>query len=328
MKNRILLFLKGVAMGAADVVPGVSGGTIAFISGIYEELLSSIKSLDLQAIKLLTGFKIAAFWRKINGNFLAILFAGIIFSILSLSRIVLYLLENQPILLWSFFFGLIVASVILVANQVTKWSILPVIALILGTAIAYYISGIGSIADESASLFYIFLCGAIAICAMILPGISGSFILILMGAYQLVFGTIKNFIDSLLAIELAEAFNHFKIILIFIVGCLFGLTSFSRLLSWLFKNHHNTTVALLIGFLIGSLNKVWPWKETMEYYTDRHGVEKPLLQNNVLPHTYTEINNEPSQLVWSIALAIFGFMCVYSLELFSKRKEKSEMASS
>ena len=315
-------------MGAADVVPGVSGGTIAFISGIYEELLNSIKSVDLEALKLLSSFKIAAFWKKINGNFLAVLFSGIIFSILSLSRIVLYLLEHEPILLWSFFFGLIVASVILVANQVTKWAAIPIIALIIGTLIAYYISGIGTIADENASLLYVFVCGAVAICAMILPGISGSFILILMGAYQLVFGTIKSFLDSLLAIQLAEAFNHFKILIVFVIGCLFGLTSFSRLLSWLFKHHHNTIVALLIGFLIGSLNKVWPWKETLQFYTDRHGVEKPLLQQNVLPNTYTELTNEPSQFVWAVILAFFGFMCVYSLEIYSKRKEREKATSS
>lgn len=312
-------------MGAADVVPGVSGGTIAFISGIYEELLNSIKSVDLEALKLLSKFRIAAFWQKINGNFLAVLFAGIIFSILSLSRIVLFLLKEQPILLWSFFFGLIIASVFLVANQVSKWGIPSIIALIIGAVAAYYISGLGSIADESASLLYIFLCGAVAICAMILPGISGSFILILLGAYQLIFGTIKNFTDSLFAAQIAETLNHFKVLVIFIVGCLFGLISFSRLLSWLFKHHHNTVVALLIGFLIGSLNKVWPWKETLEFYTDRHGVEKPLLQQNVLPSTYSQITSEPSMVVWAVVLAIVGFMCVYSLEIFSKRKESSEM---
>lgn len=323
MKNKLILFLKGIAMGAADVVPGVSGGTIAFISGIYEELLSSIKSVDLQALKLVTSFKLKEFWQKINGQFLIILFAGIAFSILSLSRVVLYLLENQPILLWSFFFGLIVASVLLVAKQITKWSLLPILALIIGTAMAYYISSIGSIADENASLLYVFICGAVAICAMILPGISGSFILILMGAYQLIFGTIKELIDSLVASDFAAFFNHLKLILIFIVGCLFGLISFSRLLSWLFKHYHNTTVALLIGFLIGSLNKVWPWKETMEYYVDRHGVSKPLLQENVLPNTFTEVTNQPSQLIWALLLALVGFFCVYSLELFSKKKEET-----
>jgi len=323
MKNKLILFFKGIAMGAADVVPGVSGGTIAFISGIYEELLSSIKSVDLEALKLLTSFKFKAFWQKINGNFLIVLFAGIAFSILSLSRLVLYLLENQPILLWSFFFGLIVASVFLVAKQISKWSALPVLALVIGTAIAYYISSIGSVADENASLLYVFICGAVAICAMILPGISGSFILILMGAYQLIFGTIKELLDSLVASNFAAFFNHLKLILVFIVGCLFGLISFSRLLSWLFKNYHNTTVALLIGFLIGSLNKVWPWKETIDYYVDRHGVSKPLLQENVLPTTFSEINNQPSQIVWALLLAIVGFFCVYSLELFSKKKEET-----
>lgn len=320
MKNRILLFFKGVAMGAADVVPGVSGGTIAFISGIYEELLNSIKSVDLEALKLLLKGRFADFWAKINGTFLAVLFGGIAVSIVSLSRIVLYLLEHQPILLWSFFFGLIIASIFLVAKEIKAWGVLPIISLVVGAAIAYYITSIGTIADENTSLFYVFICGAVAICAMILPGISGSFILILMGAYQLIFGSIQKTIDGLVASDIGEAFNHFKLILIFIVGCLFGLLSFSRVLSWLFKHHHDTTVALLIGFLFGSLNKIWPWKETITTYTDRHGVVKPLLQENVLPFTYTEITGEPSQLVWAVILAILGFFCVYSLELFSSRK--------
>ena len=324
MKNRILLFLKGVAMGAADVVPGVSGGTIAFISGIYEELLNSIKSVDLEALKLLFKGNLISFWKKINGNFLAVLFGGIAISIVSLSRIVLYLLEHQPIMLWSFFFGLIIASIFLVAKVIKNWGVLPIIALIIGSAIAYYITSIGSIADENTSLFYVFICGAVAICAMILPGISGSFILILMGAYQLIFGSIQKLIDSLVSSSFSEAFNHLKLILIFIVGCLFGLLSFSRVLSWLFKHYHDTTVALLIGFLFGSLNKIWPWKETLTTFTNRHGDVKPLLQQNISPFQYTEITGEPSNLMWAVILAVMGFLCVYSLELFSTRKATVE----
>ncbi|MEM1137192.1 MAG: DUF368 domain-containing protein, partial [Bacteroidota bacterium] len=178
-------------------------------------------------------------------------------------------------------------------------------------------------ADENASLLYIFICGSIAICAMILPGISGSFILILMGAYQLVFGSVKNLIDSILSGSFAEVFNHLKLILVFIIGCLFGLLSFSRLLSWLFKYHHDTTVALLIGFLVGSLNKIWPWKETLDTYTDRHGVVKPLLQKNILPNQFSEVVGEPSLAVWAFILAVIGFSCVYSLEFISAKKNKS-----
>ncbi|WP_245576479.1 DUF368 domain-containing protein [Flexithrix dorotheae] len=326
MKNRIFLFLKGVAMGAADVVPGVSGGTIAFISGIYEELLASIKSVDLEAIKLLFSFKLKAFWEKINGKFLAVLFLGIGLSIVSLSRLVLFLLQNHPILIWSFFFGLIIASVFLVASQIKKWSALAVVFLIIGTIVAWYISSISTIADEDSGMAYVFMCGAIAICAMILPGISGSFILILLGAYQLVFGSIKQLIDALVAVDTAEILANLKIIAAFGVGCLVGLISFSHLLTWLFKKYHDIIVATLIGFLLGSLNKVWPWKETVTTYFDRHGVEKPLGQVNVSPFLFEEITGNEAFLLGAIVLAVLGFFSVYSIELISKRKGKVETA--
>ena len=324
MKNRIFLYLKGLAMGSADVVPGVSGGTIAFITGIYEELLFSIKSVDLEAAKLLFSFKLKDFWQKINGSFLVTLLLGIATAIISLSRLVLYLLENQPILLWSFFFGLIVASVIIVGKQIRKWSVVAVVFLAVGTAIAWYISSMSQVALDEPGALYVFMCGAVAICAMILPGISGSFILILLGAYQLVFGALQNIVDGLAGGGLAAIGGDLRIIGAFGVGCIAGLLSFARLLSWMFLKYHDAVVALLIGFLVGSLNKVWPWKHTVETYTDRHGVVKPLLQKNVSPFSFTEFTGEESLLIMAIVLAIVGFASVYSLEWFSTKTDLKE----
>jgi len=324
MKEKILLYLKGLGMGAADVVPGVSGGTIAFITGIYEELLDSIKSVDIDALKKLLKFDLKGFWSHINGNFLLVLFLGIGTALISLSRLVLYLLENHPEMLWSFFFGLIIASAILVGKQVRQWGARPIVGLIIGTAVAYWITTLGALGDQYSGVIYVFFCGAIAICAMILPGISGSFILILLGAYEYVFGTLQKLIDALASANMGDILEHAKIIGAFIVGCVFGLLSFSRLLSWLFSKFHDFIVAMLIGFLIGSLNKVWPWKETVETFVDRHSVEKPLVQENISPTVYTEITGQPDYMVECILLAIGGFVLVYGIEIISKKSLKNQ----
>ncbi len=308
MKAKIILFLKGLAMGAADVVPGVSGGTIAFISGIYEELLTTIKSLDVEAIRLFLSGKWGAFWHKINGGFLFTLLAGIGTAIASMAKLILYLLDNQPVLIWSFFFGLVVASAVLVAKQVNRWTVGVWLAFVIGAVGAYFITGITTIADESTNPFYLFVCGAVAICAMILPGISGSFILLLMGAYHLVIGAVKGLVESLLHFDMAALFGQLKIVLIFGAGCIVGITTFSRVLSWLFKHYHDVVVALLIGFLLGSLRKVWPWKEVLEQ------VEKFKIDTNVLPARYAEVSGQDPQLFWAVLLAIVGFSMVYGLE--------------
>jgi len=321
--NKVFLYLKGLGMGAADVVPGVSGGTIAFITGIYEELLNSIKSVDLEAFKLLFAFKWKAFWQKINGGFLLVLLAGIATSILTLSRLVLYLLEHYPILLWSFFFGLIIASVLLVGKQVKNWGIAAVVALAVGTAIAWYISGMEQLATESPGPLYALLCGSIAICAMILPGISGSFILILLGAYQFIFGALQNVVDGLLKGGEKPFMGDLQVVAAFIFGCVVGLLSFARLLSWTYKKYHDVMVAVLIGFLVGSLRKVWPWKETMSSYVDRHGVEKPLLQENITPFRFEDLTGSDAMLLMAVVLAVVGFFSVYGLEMFASKKGTS-----
>jgi len=306
-KDYSIVTLKGIAMGAADVIPGVSGGTIAFISGIYEELINSIKSINLVAIKLLITGKFAEFWKAINGTFLLSLVTGIAISIISLANGLKYLLDHYPILVWSFFFGLVVASTIYVARTITKWNFGTVASGIAGIIIAYIITVITP-AEANTTYWFIFLSGAIAICAMILPGISGSFILVLLGMYKFILEAVGNF-------ELAIIFT-------FLAGAAVGIISFSNVLSWLLKKYHNPTIALLSGFMVGSLNKVWPWKEVVETFTDRHGEIKPLIEENILPGTYEQITGNQSFFVGAIALAIFGFMLIFVIENIANRLKK------
>lgn len=296
------MFAKGVGMGAADVVPGVSGGTIAFITGIYEELLGSIRSVNGEAVRLLLRFNLAGFWKHINGTFLLVLISGILFSIASLSRLILFLLEHYPELLWSFFFGLIVASAVVVSKKITRWNIAVVLAGLLGAAVAYYVT-VATPTQTPEAYWFIFLSGAIAICAMILPGISGSFLLVLLAKYEFILNSVKEL--------------RVDIIAVFGVGCVTGILIFSHVLNWMLKHYHNITVALLTGFMVGSLNKVWPWKITLETYTDRHGEVKPLVQENVLPGSYEVLTGQESYLVYGIALAIFGFLLVYLIDRFT-----------
>jgi putative membrane protein len=301
MKKYLMLVLKGMGMGAADVIPGVSGGTIAFITGIYEELINSIKSINLNTLKLLFSKGFISFWKAINGNFLLSIIKGIGISVLSLAKLLKYILENYPELIWSFFFGLIVASAIYVAKQIRVWNIGTIISLFAGIIVAYIITEITP-AETTNAWWFVFLSGAIAICAMILPGISGSFILLLMGKYAYIIGAVSDL--------------KIGILLIFLSGALIGIISFSNLLSWMLKKYHHQTIATLAGFMVGSLNKVWPWKNTIETFTDRHGIIKPLVQQNVLPGDY--IGNP--YLFMAIVLAIIGFVLIFVVERFANDK--------
>ncbi len=303
IKDYLVIGLKGMAMGAADVVPGVSGGTIAFISGIYEELLGSISNVNLGLFKTLKqdGFKAA--WTQLNGNFLASLFIGIFVSIVSLAKAIKYLLENEPVLLWSFFFGLVLASIIYIAKQITKWNVISFVVLILGAFLAYYITTLNPLVSENSSPIFMFIAGAIAICAMILPGISGSFILVLLGAYKPVLNALNN--------------KDFKTILIFMAGAVVGLLTFSRVLKWLFKHYKNLTLAALTGFIIGSLNKIWPWKETLTWRTNSHGVEVPFNQQSVSPFSF----DGDAQLTMAIVLAVIGFAIILGMERLAIQKK-------
>ena len=296
VKDNVFLFLKGMGMGAADVVPGVSGGTIAFISGIYQELLDSIASVNLNALKVLRKEGIKAAWKAINGNFLIILLSGMLVSVLSLAKLISEGLSEYPVYVWSFFFGLILASIPFIGKQIKKWNITTVFALIAGAAIVYFVTTMPSMGDNDSKLF-IFLAGCIAICAMILPGISGSFILLLLGAYQ----TVMQAIDE----------KDLVLLGVLALGCVVGLLVFSRLLSWLFKTYRDATLAVLTGFLIGSLNKVWPWKEVTKSITIKDKTHI-LAEKNLAP--------DMDQLGIAIACAAVGFILIFLLERIAANK--------
>lgn len=317
-------------MGAADAVPGVSGGTIAFISGIYEELISTISNINFSLLRTFKKEGFFAFWKQLNGNFLIALLTGIIISFVSFMRLAKYLIEYHPVLIWSFFFGLIIASIYFVARQIKKWQLSTIIGLILGTIVAFYISTLPSSAGSTDPIFLTFA-GAIAICAMILPGISGSFILLVLGAYKTLSDAVHDF--------------DFKKLGLFVLGAVIGLLSFSRFLKWLFKNYHNLTLAILTGFILGSLNKVWPWKQTLNILSKESGKViqlsdisnfgtlslyqksidnfesfKTVTEKSISPSLYSELNNgiDP-QILTSILLMLAGFLTIFILEKFGNK---------
>lgn len=290
LKDYALLVLKGMGMGAADVVPGVSGGTIAFIVGIYDELINSIKSISGQSLKLLFTGKFAAFWRMINGGFLFSILLGIGISVFSLAKVITWLLVEHPVLVWSFFFGLVLASTWFVAKDIKGWNWKTVSGFVAGAVLAYYIT-VATPAKTPEYLWFVFLCGAIAICAMILPGISGSFILVLLGKYFFIMDAVKTL--------------DLTVIAVFGAGALIGITSFSRVLSYALKHVRNITLAVLSGFMLGSLNKVWPWKEMLTRTVDGHDL---VMESNILPNAY---------IVEAVVLMLAGFFLVYFLEKLS-----------
>lgn len=335
VRDYLTISLKGMAMGAADVVPGVSGGTIALITGIYKELIGSFSKINLGLFKILRKEGIVAAFKSVNGPFLIALVSGIAISIFSLAKLFHYLIEHQPVLVWSFFFGLIIASVWLVGKRVESWNKATVGLLILGTLISFGITII-SPANGPDTLVYLFLSGMLAFIAMILPGISGSFILLLLGAYQLVLGKVSSLLDALHPFDMGLLLNNGIALGVFAIGGVIGLLSFSRVLKWMFDKYEANTLALLTGFLIGSLNKVWPWKSTTEVYVKHAGEAKesvvPMVQHNVLPNESYRIISEAEtqlgmlvkepQLGYAILLAIFGFLLIYLLEYFSAKYQK------
>jgi putative membrane protein len=302
LKHYFLIVLKGAGMGAADVVPGVSGGTIAFITGIYEELIHSIKSIDMAAVKLFFTGKWTSFWKHINGNFLLSVFAGIFIAVVSLAHLLEHLLETHPIIIWSFFFGLILISSWVVARRIKQWNYSKVVALVAGVAIAFYITSVTP-AETTDAAWFIILSGVLASCAMILPGISGSFILLLLGKYAFALSAVNE-------VDLGALF-------LLGAGAVIGLLSLSRVLSWLFNKYHDGTVAILAGFMIGSLNKIWPWKETVETVIIE-GVEKPLVEKNILP----ALNQPDDQIPAAIAMMLLGIGLILLFELAFSKKEK------
>ena len=333
LKDYMLITAKGMAMGAADVVPGVSGGTIALIAGIYQELISTLTAFNIGFLKTLKQKGFQAAFNSINGKFLVALLIGIAFSILSLAKIFHYLINHEPVLVWAFFFGLIVASVWLIGNRVTQWNTGNAIALIIGTVISFAITVL-SPAQGPDTYWYLFLSGMLAFIAMILPGISGSFILLLLGAYHLTLEKVSTTIDALKVMDFTIILTNGIALGIFAIGGAIGLLSFSRVLKWMFEKYENRTLALLTGFLIGSLNKVWPWKETLSTFTKHAGEPNesiiPVVQRNVLPNSdFTILSDndlllglteKSPQLGAAIGLFIFGFLLIFVLERVSAKK--------
>ncbi|MQY79926.1 MAG: DUF368 domain-containing protein [Bacteroidetes bacterium] len=310
MKEYIALFLKGIGIGAANVIPGVSGGTIALITGIFEKLIHSIKSFDIKAIKLLFAGKLREFSKHVNLNFLITVFLGVIFSILTLARILSYLFEHYPVYIWAYFFGLILASVYFVGKTIDKVNIPVAATFIVGTGIAIFISILNP-ATENGAIYYLFICGIVAVCSMILPGLSGSFVLILMGNYKLVFIYAVNNFDL-------------KILVPVVLGAGFGLLAFSHLLSWIFQKFKNETIALLTGFILGSLSILWPWKKEV-FLTGEAG--NLLLKKNgdMIIQGYEKYFPESfnQEVVIAIFLLIIGILSIWLIEKFAQGKEKN-----
>tara|TARA_B100000927_G_scaffold36015_1_gene25862 strand:- start:63 stop:965 length:903 start_codon:yes stop_codon:yes gene_type:complete len=290
MKFKIDLYLKGVFMGIAEIIPGVSGGTIAFITGIYEELINSIKSVDGNSIKLLLSLKFSLFWKQINGTFLLTLLMGMLTSILALSRVIVFLIDQHPFKIWGFFFGLIIASAIVIFYQVKTLNSKVVVSTLIGLMVSSYIALEAPSSTPNSNLF-IFISGAIAISAMILPGISGSFILVFLSKYEFILSSLNNF--------------DVAVISIFIGGCVVGLVTFSRVFSYLFKKYNDIVISVLIGFLLGSLFKIWPFYKVLEY----NASNEPVYTNPVLPS-----QGQESELIYFIVFSIIGFTSMWLLE--------------
>jgi len=303
LKKASVLSLKGLCMGSADVIPGVSGGTIALITGIYEDLILALKSIDVNWVKKILNLDLKGALAHVHVRFLLTLFVGIGTAIISLARLMNYLLHHYPVFTWSLFFGLIAASILVVSRRVRNWSGRTGISFVAGTIIAAYIVNLIPVATPDA-LWFIFLCGVIAICAMILPGISGAFILLILGKYEFITATLKNPFLS----------QHLVIIVVFCLGCLIGLLSFSRLLSYVLNKFHRLTMAFLTGLMVGSMPKIWPWKELLETKIIR-GKTHVIWGSNMMPET---INTE---VLIALGLAILGFIIVLIIERLAREKK-------
>ncbi|PWQ96797.1 DUF368 domain-containing protein [Leucothrix arctica] len=300
MNENISNFIKGLAMGAANVIPGVSGGTVALVTGIYERLINALKSCDLNALKLLFSRNFKGAWKHVDGAFLSSILGGVVVSIVSLAKVLEYLLDNYEVLTMAFFFGLIAVSVISVGRTVKKWGASALIALVLGTILAVSVAMLAP-AGENANAGYLFLCGVIAICSMILPGLSGSFVLIILGNYALVLGAIGRF-DMAILLPMA-------------LGCGLGLLAFAHLLGWVYDKFHDQTVALMTGFIVGSLAIVWPWKNTLTEIVTREGKDDKVITTGY--EWFTPMLNESSTLM-ALGLMVVGGLMIWGMEKVSK----------
>ncbi len=306
LKEAALLSLKGLCMGTADIIPGVSGGTMALITGIYQQLLQAIKSADLKMVTRVLNLDIKSALANLHLRFLLALFLGIGVAILSLARLVNYLLHAHPVYIWSLFFGLIAASVIVVGRYVARWSPTAVACFICGALLAWLIvNAVPVSTPESAG--FIFFSGLVAICAMILPGISGAFILLILGKYEFITGCLKNPFGA----------DNFMTIMVFCAGCMVGLMGFARVLNALLDRWYNFTIAFLTGLMAGSLPRIWPWKEVVETRIIR-GKEHVIQVRNILP------DGIDSALFLALGLAVVGFAIVIWLERVAAAEGKPD----
>ncbi len=319
----ILLFIKGAAMGAANVIPGVSGGTIAFITGIYERLINALKSLDLTAVKLLLRFDLLGFARHVDLYFLGWLMAGVMISILTLAKLLEFLFEKHPVYIWAFFFGLILASIYFVGKMVKQWTTGPVVALVAGVAIAVAIALLTP-ASENQGFLYLIICGVVAVSSMIVPGLSGSFVLLLMGNYMLIIGSISSCTSALKEIKLTEeAMAAIKIMIPVGIGCVVGLVAFSHVLSWVFRKYHDIAVALMSGFVAGSLLIIWPWKNEV-YVKDTAGELILRKGEKVIGGYDWYLPVMGGETILAVALMAAGMAIVYGLEKTGGAERGSE----
>ena len=295
-----------MAMGTADLMPGVSGGTIALILGVYKELIQSIDSINLKNLQSLKKNGIRHFWSKINGNFLSVLFFGVIIAIISLSFVIDWLIKEYPIPLWSLFSGLLLASIFILKNELRQWGIFNSLMLIFSAALSFFLTQMTPV-NGQISLFYLFVSGFFGIIAMILPGISGAYILIIMGAYSTIIGLIKDVLTSLTKMQVELMIPTFTKLSIFVLGIILGLRIFSSILKWLFEKEHDKTMTVLIGLMIGALHKIWPWQQKYEWVL---GENTKTLTKPISPFEYL---GDP-QLTLAIIFFVIGLCFVWILE--------------
>lgn len=291
-------------MGAVDVIPGISGGTVAFITGIYQELIRSICAIDREAIQLLIKFRFADVWKKINGDFLVTVFAGIFTSVFFLAKAMAFLLRYYPIQLWSFFFGVILIAAPLALRKITKWSIGTVLSFLFGIVIMYGLTRLNAL-QLPAALWMIFVAGIFCSCGMLLPGVSGAFFLVLINRYQAVINAVSKFNGTVL--------------LTFLLGGVVGLSGISRILKRVINNYHNAAVALMTGLMLGSLNKVWPWRQVLRYVTNGSGEQVPVAEKSVLPWDYVTLTGKDPQVFQAILMVALGVFIVVLIERITAR---------
>lgn len=307
MKKYVILILKGFSMGAANVIPGVSGGTIALITGIYEELIDSLKSFNIQALKLLLKGEFKTFISYVNLKFLSAVFFGTALSIISLARVLEYFFKQNEQMVWSFFFGLIIASIYYVAKMINSWNISSLVFLLIGITFATSLAFLKPLSENSSS-YYLFICGIVSVASMILPGLSGSYVLILMGNYHLI-----------MLHSVSDPFSNLNILFPVILGSIIGFLTLSHSISYVLKKHYDSTISLLTGFIVGSLLIIWPWKVPLETILGRNGDLKVISYNWILPD-FSAIEN-----IYCFILILAGIAVVFLIEFLGKMNNSSSV---